>query len=168
MPSWINIIGHKNCGKTTLIIGLVEELRRRGYSVGTVKHTSHRHELDRPGKDSQRQRLAGANPAAIVSPSIAGLFFSADSEEDILELIEPHYDDCDIVLVEGWKDRPGFKIEVWRSSVGKPLLAQSREGVDAVISDDLVNLPGVPLWSRSDIGGIVDRILDMVETRNRK
>ena len=168
MPSWINIIGHKNCGKTTLIIGLVEEFRRRGYKVGTIKHTGHQHELDRPGKDSQRQRLAGANPAAIVSPSVAGLFFSADSEEGILSTIEPHYDDCDIVLVEGWKDRPGTKIEVWRSSVEKPLLALSRPAVAAVISDDTVDLPGTPVWPRNDLGDIADRLLDLIEFQESK
>ena len=167
MTSWINIIGHKNCGKTTLIIGLVEEFHRRGFSVGTLKHTSHRHELDRPGKDSQRQRLAGANPAAIVSPSIAGLFFSADSEEDLLRLIESHYDECDIVLVEGWKNRPGIKLEVWRSSVDKPLLAQSRDGVEAVISDDNVDVPGTPVWPRNDIGDIAERILELIESRRK-
>ena len=51
-------------GKTTLLIELVEELTRRGVRVGTIKHSSHSHELDTPGKDSFRHRQAGATPAA--------------------------------------------------------------------------------------------------------
>ena len=56
----LHIIGGKNHGKTTLIVELVQELTKRNLRVGTIKHTHHRHELDVPGKDSYRHRLAGA------------------------------------------------------------------------------------------------------------
>lgn len=48
----IHIVGRQNHGKTTLIVELLEEFARQAIVVGTIKHSSHAHELDRPGKDS--------------------------------------------------------------------------------------------------------------------
>ena len=47
----IHIVGCKNSGKTTLIVDVLPELVARGYRVGAIKHSSHRHEVDVPGKD---------------------------------------------------------------------------------------------------------------------
>ena len=66
-PLRIHVVGRRNHGKTTLLVELVEELCRRGLRVGTLKHSSHTHELDTPGKDSHRHRLAGLNAAVRAS-----------------------------------------------------------------------------------------------------
>jgi molybdopterin-guanine dinucleotide biosynthesis protein MobB len=71
----LHVIGGKNHGKTTLVVELVKEFSRRGISVGTIKHTHHQHELDVPGKDSYRHRMAGAAAVGILSPSMSALFF---------------------------------------------------------------------------------------------
>jgi molybdopterin-guanine dinucleotide biosynthesis protein MobB len=60
----LHIIGGKNHGKTMLVVELVQEFARRGIPVGTIKHTHHHHEVDVPGKDSHRHRLAGAAAAS--------------------------------------------------------------------------------------------------------
>ena len=61
----IGVAGWKNSGKTTLIVRLVTELRRRGYRVATVKHAHHDFDIDKPGADSFRHRQAGAMEVAI-------------------------------------------------------------------------------------------------------
>ena len=70
-------------------------------------------------------------------------------------------DDSDVVLVEGHLDGPGTKIEVWRQSVGSVPLAAERTDIMAVVSDDPVSTR-VPVWPRTDIVGLVDRILERV------
>ena len=55
----VHIVGKSGAGKTRLVTRLVRELRRRGYSVGTVKHASHGFDPDRRGKDSWRHFAAG-------------------------------------------------------------------------------------------------------------
>jgi molybdopterin-guanine dinucleotide biosynthesis protein B len=54
------VVGAKNSGKTVVIEFLIRHLTEKGYRVATVKHTSHHHRFDTPGKDSYRHRAAGA------------------------------------------------------------------------------------------------------------
>lgn len=154
----VHIVGRQNNGKTTLICELVEELVRRGFRVGTIKHSSHDHELDHPGKDSFRHRHAGARPASVVSAHQLAIYLPRAADEDPLELLEPAFGACDLVLVEGFIERDGTKIEVWRREIGKPLLAGERPGIVAVVSDDN---PVVrqPVWPRSDVPHLADEVL---------
>jgi molybdopterin-guanine dinucleotide biosynthesis protein MobB len=56
----VQIIGHPGCGKTTLMVELIKALVQRDIRVGSIKHSAHAHELDKPGKDSFCHRKAGA------------------------------------------------------------------------------------------------------------
>ena len=49
-PPAVCIIGKKNSGKTTLVVALLAELRRRGLRVASIKHGHHAFETDQPGK----------------------------------------------------------------------------------------------------------------------
>ena len=53
------VVGWKNSGKTGLMERLVKEVTGRGFSVSTVKHAHHSFDVDHPGKDSHRHRVAG-------------------------------------------------------------------------------------------------------------
>jgi len=66
----IHIVGHAGCGKTTLIVDLVKNFVKKNIIVGTLKHSAHVHELDKPGKDSFRHRTAGAAPSICREPRI--------------------------------------------------------------------------------------------------
>jgi molybdopterin-guanine dinucleotide biosynthesis protein B len=132
----IHIVGRKNHGKTTLILQLVREFSRLGYRVGTVKHTRHHHELDRPGSDSQRHRAAGAGPAAIVTGHATGVFFANGLSADPYAPLAPLYADCDIVIVEGDIGARAPKIEVWRAVVGTAPLAAERSDIALMVTDD--------------------------------
>lgn len=55
-PPVLEVIRYSGLGKTTLIEKLIPELRQDGVRLAVIKHTSHQHELDLPGKDSYRLR----------------------------------------------------------------------------------------------------------------
>ena len=131
----IHIVGRKNHGKTTLVVDLIKEFCDRGIRAGSIKHSSHRHELDLPGKDSFRHREAGADPAAIVSKGLIAVFAPRQPDADCYARLAPMFADCEVVLVEGDLERAGPKIEVWRSDVGTPCLALERRDILAVVSD---------------------------------
>ncbi len=97
----IQIIGHPGCGKTTIIVEIIKGLVKKGIKVGTIKHTAHTHELDKPGKDSSLQRNAGVLPAAIYLPN------SKNQSPD--DLIQQYFTQTDIVLIEGWISGPHKK-----------------------------------------------------------
>jgi molybdopterin-guanine dinucleotide biosynthesis protein B len=158
----IHIVGRQNHGKTTLVVELVEELMRRGIRVGTIKHSSHSHELDTPGKDSHRQRIAGASPAAIVTADLIGVYVPRRNASDFYAQLEPMFVDCELVLVEGHIDGQALKIEVWRQDVGGPCLALDRGDIAAVVSDDPLDLE-IPVWPRSNIGRLADKILTVAQ-----
>jgi len=61
------IAGFSGSGKTTLLEKLIPEFRSRGLRVSVIKHTHHRFDLDKPGKDSWRHREAGAEEVLVLS-----------------------------------------------------------------------------------------------------
>ena len=157
----VHIVGKKNHGKTTLTVALVSELTRRGFAVGTIKHSPHSHELDTPGKDSHRHRCAGASPASVVTADLVGVFLPRSDAEDPYARLAPIYEGCDLVLVEGDKGlRGGLKVEVWRAEVGgAPLCAGAgRDDIAALVTDDAVEV-AVPVWPRGDVSDLTDRVL---------
>jgi molybdopterin-guanine dinucleotide biosynthesis protein A len=52
----VSFIGKKKSGKTTVVLGVIKELRNRGYRVAALKHDTHGFEVDVPGTDSYRFR----------------------------------------------------------------------------------------------------------------
>lgn len=169
-PHRVHVVGRRNHGKTTLLVELVQELRRRGLRVGTLKHSSHTHELDTPGKDSHRHRLAGGDPAAIITPELCAAYLPRSGggdgdDDDPYARLAPLYQSCDLLLVEGNLERPGgLKLEVWRAERGTAPRARE-EAVAAVITDDaLEDLPaGVELLPRADLPGLADWLLDRLQ-----
>ncbi|MEX1303174.1 MAG: molybdopterin-guanine dinucleotide biosynthesis protein B, partial [Desulfotignum sp.] len=66
-PPIISIAGKSNSGKTTFAVKLISELTRRGYRIGSVKHTHHDIDMDRKGKDSWRHKQAGAEATLLIT-----------------------------------------------------------------------------------------------------
>ncbi len=156
----IHIVGRKNHGKTTLIVELIEQLTHRGLRVGAIKHTRHAHELDVPGKDSHRQRAAGADPVAVVTKDTVGLYIARPPDDRFYDLLAPLFCGCDLVLVEGHVDSDAIKIEVWRAAAGGKCLASERSDIKALVTDDEPRI-GIPIWPRGDVLRLVDRIISL-------
>ncbi|MBC8352221.1 MAG: molybdopterin-guanine dinucleotide biosynthesis protein B [Planctomycetes bacterium] len=162
----VHIVGRKNSGKTTLIVDLVKQLTASGYRVGTIKHTHHHHELDTPGKDSHRHREAGAAAVGILSPGMTAAFRPTDDltrdATDRYEDLAPMFADCDIVLVEGNLQTTAFKVEVWRAAISEGPIAHQDASISALVTDDTTDAE-IPIWSRSDVSGIVRQLLDAAD-----
>ncbi|MCG6904143.1 MAG: molybdopterin-guanine dinucleotide biosynthesis protein B [Rhodobacter sp.] len=130
------IIGWKNSGKTGLMERLVAELTRRGFSVSTIKHAHHAFDIDQPGKDSHRHRLAGANQVLLASSRRWALMSELrDAPEPTLAELLAKLSPVDLVLIEGYKRDSHPKIEAHRAANGTPLIAADDPTVLAVASD---------------------------------
>ena len=126
---WIQVVGAKDTGKTTLIEGLTRELVRRGRTVAYIKHTHVEPSLEAEDTDTTRLRDAGAAVTAL-----AGLDFtiaSRSSGRGVEELSFRVAAPGDIVLAEGFKGTPGKKIVL----ASGDLDFASLEGVIAVVGD---------------------------------
>lgn len=153
------LVGWSGSGKTTLLTKILPELIGRGYTVSTMKHTHHRFDIDRPGKDSHEHRVAGATQVLITSSSRWALLTENrdDIEPEIDELIQ-RMDPVDLVLIEGFKSYPHAKLEVYRPSVGKPNLADDDDSIVAVATDEKVAVNGLPVLDLNDVPAIADFI----------
>jgi len=154
----IHIVGRRNHGKTTLIVELVKRFSSRGIGVGTIKHSSHFHELDTEGKGSYQHRQAGANPAAIITRGLTGIYLPGLSDDEAYAKLLPLYNDCDLILVEGDIDRDGVKVEVWRPVSNSVPLASERDDIQAIITDYPIDI-SIPVWPRSNLDQLADNLL---------
>ena len=154
------LAGWSGSGKTTLMTALLPELVSRGLTVSTIKHAHHAFDIDQPGKDSWRHRQAGAYEVMIASDRRWALMHELrDQPEPTLDELLPRLSPVDLVLVEGYKRHPHPKIEVYRRSVGKPLLYPQDADIVAIAADE--DMPGVsiPWLSLSDAPAIAGFIL---------
>jgi molybdopterin-guanine dinucleotide biosynthesis protein MobB len=154
------IVGSSGSGKTTLIERLIRAARERGLTVSTIKHTHHHGiELDTPGKDSHRHRIAGASEVIVASDS-GWARLSASPVPASLQILLGQLRPVDLVLVEGFKQLEWLRrVEVFRGA-GAPL-AQDDPGIAAVAVPAEIELPAckatrLPL---DDTATILDFIL---------
>ncbi|MBN8630779.1 MAG: molybdopterin-guanine dinucleotide biosynthesis protein B [Rhodobacterales bacterium] len=152
------VIGWKNSGKTSLMERLVAEITRRGFSVSTVKHVHHDVDLDHPGKDTFRHRVAGAREVVLASSDRLAIMVEHRGPEPELPAVLARLARVDLVLVEGYKRDAHPKIEVWRAETGHPLIQPGDPLVRAVATDTRLILP-VPVLDLNDTGAVTDFIL---------
>ena len=142
--------GFSGAGKTTLVEQLIPCLRGRGLRVSVIKHAHHRFDIDHPGKDSWRHRQAGANEVLLASDTRLALQREEDRPREAVVLAELAQLDAraDWVLIEGFKDAPLPKIEVWRApapgQAPRPVLYPHDPFVVAVATDAPAGLPQPP------------------------
>jgi len=157
LPPVLCIVGFSGSGKTTVTVGLVAALRRRGLRVGTIKHDVHGFEMDQPGKDSWRHKRAGAGVTVVTSPKRIGMVMDVDHDHQPLDLL-PLMRGMDIVLVEGFKKAELPKVEVFRPENQKPPACKDDRHLIAVVSSSPVDWD-VPRFSPDDTEGICTFIL---------
>jgi len=161
------IAGYSGSGKTTLLELLIPCFTRRGLKVAVIKHAHHGFDIDRPGKDSYRHREAGASEVLLTCNARWALMHEVrDEAEPTLAELLGHLSPCDLVLVEGFKQEPIPKVEVYRPENGKPPLYPERPDIVAVAADDAVratlpaHLTPLPL---NDVEAIAAYILHSLE-----
>ena len=147
----MGIVGWSGSGKTTLVTALIPHLNQLGVRVSTIKHAHHDLVLDRPGKDSFRHAEAGAEEVILASAAGFALFgrHRAPDLAGLLARLAP----VDLVLVEGFKDYPIPKLEVYRPALGHPPLWPDGEML-AVASDGVVPDCTVPALDLGDPAAI--------------
>lgn len=155
----ISIIGKKDAGKTTLVVALATEMRRK-LRVMTLKHGTHAASMDQQGKDTWRHWNEGkAERVLLEAPGERVLFERTDHEGDPIALAKRYLDGADIVLAEGFSAYPLPKIEVYRMACGdKPIYDPSRDNADqwvALITDNPSFRAPFPVFRFSDTSWLV-------------
>lgn len=162
----VGIVGWSGSGKTALVVSLVPALRQRGLTVSTVKHAHHNFDIDQPGKDTYEHRNAGAAEVMVVSDHRWALMHELrEDTEPGLDALVARMTPVDLVLVEGFKSHAHPKIEVYRPSVGKPLLQGDDAQIVAVASDSELTEVTVPVLSLNDPATVADFIVQYCQLK---
>lgn len=166
----LSVIGRKNSGKTTLVVALAAELKRRGLRVASVKHGHHQFEMDQPGRDSWRHFHEGEVEAVLlVSARKLALVMRTDDDEDPQALVQRFYGGrgYDVVLVEGYKQGPFPKVEVFRHEVHQepihdPADVEAAGLFLAVVTDEPALPASCPVIPLDPGGAHVERVAELV------
>ena len=154
-PHLISIVGHKDAGKTTLLVAMARTFVRQGLKVATLKHGHHPAAADREGKDTWRHfNEAGAEQVLIESPGARVLFERPEEQSDPFTLARTYLAGADFIFVEGFKGFPLPKIEAHRQGLGKPPLAARPDDYPgtfvALVTDDRETKVACPVFRFTD------------------
>lgn len=153
----IGLAGWSGSGKTTLLSQLIPELTSRGLRVSTIKHAHHKFDVDQPGKDSFQHRQAGATEVMVSSANRWALMHELrNAPEPSLKELILQMSEVDLLLVEGFKHDLHPKLEVYRPSVGKPMLNPNDDCIVAIASDSALPAARVPVVDIGDLASIAD------------
>jgi len=164
MQPIISIVGKSDSGKTTLLEGLVAELKQRGYRAAVLKHSAEDLEFDQAGKDSWRFSQAGSEISAINSSRKLAVYRKLADDLKPQELPNFIGDDYDLILTEGFKKDHHPKIEVHRNAQGKELLSPTRQLI-AVVTDEPLEVDA-PQFSKEEMPKIADLIENILLTHH--
>ncbi|MDR3428154.1 MULTISPECIES: molybdopterin-guanine dinucleotide biosynthesis protein B [Silvimonas] len=159
------LVGSSGSGKTTLLEKLIVIFTARGVSINAIKHSHHDIMLEPPDKDSARFRAAGAAEVMVVSPYRYAIFHELRDapEPDIhqqLQRLAP----ADLTLIEGFRQHPYPKLEVWRAANGKPPRFVAEPTIISLVSNDVAPVAHqLTCFELDNVEAIADFILQSAQ-----
>jgi molybdopterin-guanine dinucleotide biosynthesis protein MobB len=142
--------------KASVVADLVEDLVRRGHTVSTVKRVRDDVDLDQRGKDTYRQRQAGAREIIMASSFRWALLHERTDgfhEPEIAPLIA-RLDPVDFVIAEGFRIAPIPKLEIVHSEATRRPQYLDDPSVVALVSDT-PSPSSLPVFALVDTRAIV-------------
>jgi len=152
-----SVLGYSGSGKTTTIECIIRELRRRDYTVGTIKDIHYdQFTMDTEGTNTYRHKTAGAGLVTARGFNETDILFPGRLPvEKILELY-----DHDFVVMEGVSDYDAPRILCVRSPEEiEGMLDPLVFAISGVISNQLTSYGALTVFNPlQDASGLVDYI----------
>lgn len=157
----ISVIGISKTGKTTTIEKIIQELIKRGYSVGSIKDIHfHAFKMDVEGTNTDRHRKAGASLVTARGEHETDILYQ--EKLSINEILS--FYNHDFVIMEGVRD----------SSVPKIVTASSVDAIEDRFDDTVFAISGVVSEEISEYKGLpaisalthIERLVDLIEEKS--
>jgi len=156
----IGLAGWSGSGKTTLLAKVIPSIVARGLKVSTLKHAHHAFDVDQPGKDSHTHRMSGATEVLVSSANRWALVHELRGAAELpLEALLGKLSPVDLVLVEGYKRQPHPKLEIYRASLGKPLMHPDDPAIIGIASDQLLPAAPIPVIDLDDVEQVTEFLI---------
>jgi molybdopterin-guanine dinucleotide biosynthesis protein MobB len=160
----VSFIGKKKSGKTTVLLGVVAELRSRGHKLAVLKHDTHGFDIDIPGTDSYRFKELGTEVVGVSSPWTYVWQVRTTEEPPLGELIRQIREPVDLVITEGFKQQDAPKIEVSRRARSDSLVSTPDELIGITSDQRFPDYP-VPQLDLEDFKGLADLVEERILMR---
>lgn len=159
----VMVKGFSKTGKTTTVTLLIEELRRRGYSVGTIKDIHFEgYRADTSGTDTYKHRSSGAYRVTALGPKDTAIIMDSRMKP---EAVLKYYKE-DFIILEGDCGISCPTIITGRTAedIDKRMCDEAF-AVSGIISEEITQYNGLPVVNaRKEIG----KLADMVEKNTKK
>ncbi len=165
-PPVVSFVAPSGTGKTTYLERLIAHLAARGLRVAAVKHDAHRFQMDRPGKDTHRLRVAGAVRVAIANDREMAVLGDAGPDSTLRGLVTHHLGEVDLVLVEGYRHADVPHVLVMRRGAPSPPHRVDPATVIAVVGDGAA-VPDVPHHPLDDPAPLAEQLVRRFGLRPR-
>ena len=153
----LQVVGYKNSGKTTLMQHIVKQAKALGLAVATVKHHGHQGEdiaLQEANVDHMKHFNAGADQS-IVQGNDYQQTVTRSTKQNLSEIINQSVTiDCQLILVEGFKQAAYPKIIVAREAAEMEELSQLTEVKDQLNWDTDPELQHFDQWLLKELEGL--------------
>ena len=160
-PFILSIVGRSDSGKTTLILKLLPELKKKGYRVAVAKHCPCGFDLDVEGKDSWKFTNAGAEGTFLSSAGSIAVIRPRPKAPEMKKKLQDYFPDFDLVLMEGYNEEGDTrKMQIMRKGIGGELLTQ--DTVAGYVSDMKLSTDK-PVYRPDDVAGIISSIENLIE-----
>jgi molybdopterin-guanine dinucleotide biosynthesis protein B len=140
----IGVIGPKKSGKTTLICNILNELKKMGIDVATIKHSFHDVDIDREGTDSYLFKKS-SNTTVLSTDSNTAFFYDGMDLHNILSKL-----DNELVIIEG------FKEQLKELNIPKILMVRGDDGLEFGDSQTIMAIKDY----QYDIDKVVELVLE--------
>lgn len=155
-----SVIGITDSGKTTTIENIIKELKKRNYTVGTVKQIHfHDFKMDLEGTNTDRHKKAGSELVTARGEYETDILFQEKlSVNEILNFYSHDY-----VILEGVRDTCAPKIVTAHDEEGiEDRIDETVFAVSGRIADKIDEYKGLPA-----ISGVrnIEKLVDLIEEK---
>ena len=133
-PAILGFYGESNSGKTTLLVNIIEELKKEGFSVATIKNTNKNIQIDKKGKDTWKHRHAGADVVSLSSPDGTIIIMNQGMDEKNIAERICAYQPIDVILIEGARDPIIPKIQIGKGEKRDNTIMQYQDDFQKVMA----------------------------------
>jgi len=148
MSKVFGIVGWSGSGKTELITRLIKYFCKKKILVSSIKHTHHKFDIDKEGKDSFKHIQSGSNEVILYNENKWALVSRFQNKRiGIEEMIAKFDRKTQLILIEGLKYSKFPKIEVFRASLDKSFLFEDDNYIKGVVSDKKIENLELPIFS---------------------
>ena len=155
----VSFVGYSNSGKTTFLVKVITELKKRGYRIAIIKHDGHDFEIDHVGTDTWKHQQAGADVVCIASSHKVAVMQKTVKPSTIDDII-PFIKNVDMILTEGFKQEQKPQIEVNCQCQDIACIGKKGNTI-AVVADHLL-YNEIPHFGLEDAEGVANLLENMI------